>query len=89
MSNTEWVSQAAQFFADYATNKACGHTFLSEEVKGYWERLGHPEPHDARAWGLAAKKAAREGHVHVVGFGAAKTSNGSPKALWRARRAPF
>lgn len=86
MSNTEWVTQAARFFADYATNKACGHTFLSEEVKSYWDRLGHPTPPDARAWGLAAKKAMREGHVNTVGFGAAKTSNGSPKALWRARR---
>lgn len=85
MQKNEWVDQAAQFFANYAVNKACMHTFLSEEVRAYADRTGFPSPPDARAWGLAAKKAERSGAVMTVGFASAKTSNGSPKALWRAR----
>lgn len=87
MNTVDWVEEAANFFTDYATNKACGHTFLAEEVRAHWDRKRMPAPPDNRAWGVAAKKALKSGSVHVVGFGAAKTSNGSPKALWRARGA--
>lgn len=85
MQQKEWIDSAAQFFANYAVNKACMHTFLAEEVREYASRQGFPEPHDPRAWGLAAKQAMRQGAVTTVGFASAKSSNGSPKALWRAR----
>jgi hypothetical protein len=84
MDRKEWINQASNFFANYAYHKAQGYTFLAEDVKAFAQETGFPEPNDPRNWGVAARKARSDGRVHVVGFAAARTSNGSPKCLWRA-----
>lgn len=44
-----------------------------------------PAPPDGRAWGGVLQRAARAGVIAKAGYAPAKTSNLSPKVLWRAR----
>lgn len=76
----EWTKQAMALFSVYARNST--GPFLTEEARQYAESQGLKEPPDGRAWGHIAKSAQRAGIVVSAGFGAAKSSNGSPKVLW-------
>ena len=79
----EWTAKAVALFAEFA--KQAGHPFLTEEARQYAESHGLPEPTDGRAWGHIAKNCQRAGIVASAGFGAAKSSNGSPKVLWKTK----
>jgi NAD(P)H-dependent FMN reductase len=79
----EWTQKAVALFAEYA-GKAPS-SFLTEEARQYAESHGLSVPPDGRAWGHVAKKCQRAGVVASAGFGAAKSSNGSAKVLWRKK----
>lgn len=42
------------------------------------------EPNDRRAWGRVIQLLAGEGALKHVGYRRARSSNGSPKPVWRA-----
>ena len=79
----EWTKRAIALFSVYA-RKSTG-PFLTEEARQYAESHGLQEPPDSRAWGHVAKAAQKAGIVVSAGFGAAKSSNGSPKVLWKKK----
>lgn len=58
-------------------------TFLAEDVIAAARDV--PEPPTRKAWGAVIQRAAREGIIEKIGFAPAKTSNCSPKVLWRSR----
>lgn len=55
-----------------------------EDARDYAEGVGLPAPPDKRAWGAVAMTLARRGVIACQGWGAADSSNGSAKRLWRA-----
>jgi hypothetical protein len=79
----EWTKRASELFGEFA--KQSNGPFLTEEARFYAESHGLQSPPDGRAWGHVAKSAQRRGVVVSAGFAAAKSSNGSPKVLWRKR----
>jgi hypothetical protein len=79
-TSLNWTQRAVLLFTEYA--KQTPHPFLTEEAREFAEANGLPSPPDARAWGHVSKRCQRAGVIVSVGFGAAKSSNGSPKVLW-------
>ena len=79
----EWTKKAVALFAEYASQAF--DPFLTEEARQYAESHGLSTPPDGRAWGHVAKNCQRAGVVTSAGFGAAKSSNGSPKVLWKRK----
>ncbi len=79
----EWTKKAVALFAEYA--KQAPSPFLTEEARQYAESHGLSSPPDGRAWGHVAKNCQRAGVITSAGFGAAKSSNGSPKVLWKRK----
>jgi hypothetical protein len=79
----EWTKKAVALFAEYAAKKPL--PFLTEEARQYAESHGLSSPPDGRAWGHIAKRCQRDGLTVSAGFGSAKSSNGSPKVLWKAK----
>jgi hypothetical protein len=79
----EWTDKAVALFATFA--KITPSPFLTEEARQFAESRGLSSPPDGRAWGHVAKKCQRAGVVTSAGFGAAKSSNGSPKVLWKKK----
>jgi len=79
----DWTQKAVALFAEYASQVF--DPFLTEEARQYAESHGLSSPPDGRAWGHVAKKCQRAGVVTSAGFGAAKSSNGSPKVLWKRK----
>jgi hypothetical protein len=79
----EWTKKAVALFADFA--KQAPSPFLTEEARHFAESHGLSAPPDGRAWGHVAKNCQRAGVVISAGFGAAKSSNGSPKVLWKKK----
>jgi hypothetical protein len=79
----DWTQKAVALFAEYA--KKAPSSFLTEEARQYAESHGLSSPPDGRAWGHVAKKCQRAGVVTSAGFGAAKSSNGSAKVLWKIK----
>jgi hypothetical protein len=79
----DWTQKAVALFAEYASKAPS--PFLTEEARQYAESHGLSVPPDGRAWGHVAKKCQRAGVVASAGFGAAKSSNGSAKVLWRKK----
>ena len=75
-----WTEQAATYLRDYA-RATHGQPFLIEDAAEV-SRL--PSPPNAKAWGPAAQLAARRGWIVTAGYARARTSNRSPKTLWRA-----
>lgn len=57
-------------------------TFLAEDVRQFAEDE-HLETAEARAWGAIFRSAVRNGLIEKAGFAPAKSSNLSPKILWR------
>lgn len=78
----QWTRTALQavrcFLMTIGTN-----SFLTEDVRDYASAQGVDDPHDGRAWGHVMQRAKREGIAVPIGYAAAKSSNGSPKVLWR------
>lgn len=58
--------------------------FLAEDVREYAQERGLAEPPDARAWGVVMQRAQRERLVQAYAYAPARSSNGSPKVLWKA-----
>jgi hypothetical protein len=79
----EWTDKAVALFATFA--KITPSPFLTEEARQFAESHGLSAPPDGRAWGHVAKKCQSAGIVVSAGFGAAKSSNGSPKVLWKKK----
>ena len=62
-----------------------GSDFLTEQVREWGESMGFVDaPENAKAWGGVMRRSAANGVIRKVGYGAAKSSNLSPKVLWRA-----
>ena len=79
----DWTLKAVALFAEYA--RKAPSPFLTEEARQYAELHGLSSPPDGRAWGHIAKRCQRDGLTISAGFGSAKSSNGSPKVLWRKK----
>jgi len=79
----DWTLKAVALFAEYASRSF--DPFLTEEARVFAESHGLPNPPDGRAWGHVAKRCQRDGLTVSAGFGSAKSSNGSPKVLWKRK----
>ena len=79
----EWTNKAVALFAEFAIKTPS--PFLTEEARQFAESHGLTSPPDGRAWGHIAKRCQRAGITVSAGFGSAKSSNGSPKVLWKAK----
>lgn len=77
----DWTPRALQMLVAFARD-ARGD-FLIEDARAYAEARDLPAPTDERAWGHVAQRAKRAGLIEPVGFAASRSSNGSPKTLWR------
>lgn len=77
---SEWSGQALGLLIAFAKER--GGAFLVEEARAYAEAHGLPHPPDARSWGAVIRRAAAKRRVRKVGFGAAASSNCSPKVKW-------
>lgn len=76
-----WSDEALGLFRLYAVQHPEG--FLTEDVRAWANKLGFAPPPDGRAWGYVARRASREGVVRSSGYQKARSSNNSPKVLWR------
>ena len=76
----DWVTRAARYLALYSGVR---HRFLIEDAAEAWASEGREAPADKRWWGRATQLAKKRGHIVACGYGPARTSNGSPKVLWR------
>lgn len=57
-------------------------TFTTEDVRFDCDSIDIPG--DPRGWGHIAKAAQREGYIEPKGYAPVRSSNGSPKVLWRS-----
>jgi hypothetical protein len=76
-----WREIAISHVDDYARKHA---VFLAEDVIADADGKV-PEPPSRKAWGAVMQRAAREGTIEKAGYAPARTSNCSPKVLWRSR----
>lgn len=77
-----WKHRARGYLLEYlATHSG---TFLAEVVREFAEGRGMDYPPDGRAWGAVFQSAARESLIVKAGYAPARSSNLSPKVLWRA-----
>jgi hypothetical protein len=59
--------------------------FLTEQVREFCEREKCVDPPaNARAWGHIMRSAMRNGLIEKIGYAPARSSNLSPKVLWKA-----
>jgi hypothetical protein len=79
----DWTNKAVALFATFA--KITPYPFLTEDARQFAESRGLSSPPDGRAWGHIAKRVQRAGITVSAGFGSAKSSNGSPKVLWKKK----
>lgn len=78
-----WSDRAIAYVREFAGMED-GRAFLIEQAREYAEYHGLPLPPDGRAWGAVATRAARLGIIVRDGYGSARSSNNSPKCMWRA-----
>lgn len=84
-AGTNWNDLADKYLSKYLAEVGpWKDTFLVEEFRGWAERAGLPAPHNAKAFGPVIKRAEKRGWVRSAGYGAAASSNNSPKVLWQA-----
>lgn len=76
-----WKKRATGYLLEYLTTLRRGDDFLAEHVRDFARALDAPP--DARAWGWVLRDAARRGVIVKAGYAPAKSSNLSPKVLWR------
>lgn len=81
----KWSAKAMHALHLYCVQHP-GTKFLGEQVRE-WAELGKlvPVPPDERSWGSIFRSAAADGLLKRVGYAPAKSSNLSPKCLWRAK----
>lgn len=75
-----WSEQAYAAFLRIGKRMGVAHT---DTIRRTAEAEGLPPPPDGRAWGFVAMAMRKAGHVLFAGYAPAKSSNGSPKCLWR------
>lgn len=83
-AGARWRSQARGYLLEFLSLIATPEGFLAENVRDYAERHGIDAPPDGRAWGVVFQNAARDRLIVKMGYAPAKSSNLSPKVLWRA-----
>lgn len=76
----EWLEKAFAFVRQYAENH---DRFLTEDIRAA-SRGVVPVTENEKAWGAVMQRAARAGVLAPAGYAPAKTSNCSPKVLWRS-----
>lgn len=80
----DWSLRAAHALHEYA-QKHPGESFLAEDMRAWAEgKMLVSTPPTAKAWGAVFKSAAAQRLVVKAGYAPAKSSNCSPKTLWRA-----
>lgn len=79
----DWLREVVPLIGLYARNVAPG-TFLTEQAREAITKAGFRKPPNPKSWGPAMKLAEQAGLVAIAGYGAALSSNQSPKRLWRA-----
>jgi hypothetical protein len=79
----DWSTKAHNFLMQFA--RLNQNPFLVEEARAYAELCGLKAPPDGRAWGHIVQTARREQLLVSCGYGIAKSSNGSPKVLWKLK----
>jgi hypothetical protein len=58
--------------------------FLVESMREWAEQNNHIDaPENGRAWGSVVRHAFRQGVIGHAGYGLAKSSNLSPKVMWK------
>jgi len=77
-----WRARAIGYIREFAAYAR--EPFLAEDVREFAESSGLQEPTNAKAWGPVMQAAMRDGIIRPVGYAPARSSNGSPKVLWRA-----
>lgn len=81
---SDWKELAAQAVTYFSLFIAKGEEFLTEDVRAWAEREHVvPSAPDDRAWGHIMQALSRRGAIEFAGYGPSKSSNGSPKCLWR------
>lgn len=78
-----WKKRAHGYLLEFLTTLHIEEEFLAERVREF--AAGLDVPPDGRAWGWVMRDASRRGFIVKVGYAPAKSSNLSPKVLWRAR----
>lgn len=77
-----WQARARGYLLEYLSRNP--GDFLGEQMREFAEGKGMDAPPDGRAWGAVLQSAARAGLIRKVGYAPARSSNLSPKVLWRA-----
>lgn len=77
-----WRERALGYVREFAA--VSRKPFLTEDVRRYAETFGFESPPTAKSWGPVMQQAQREGVVQAFAFAPARSSNGSPKTLWKA-----
>lgn len=78
-SGDDWQDAALASLHQYALTH---ERFLTEEARADADQL--PDWVDGRAWGQVVRRAVRLGWIERAGFAPARSSNLSPKPLWRS-----
>jgi hypothetical protein len=81
----DWSDKALNLFLEFANSTS--DPFLVEQARAYAEDNGLTPPPDARAWGHIVRSARRSEKIVSCGFALAKSSNHSPKVLWKLKEA--
>lgn len=77
-----WSDIAFDFLEACAKVRAA--PFLAEDIIELAKAAHLEPPPDGRAWGGVFQRACRRGVIAKAGYAPAKTSNCSPKVLWRS-----
>lgn len=83
---SEWSGQALGMLVAFVSQ--IGRAFLIEEARAWAEARGLPTPPDKRAWGAVARRACAKKRIRKAGYGAAASSNCSPKVKWEPLHYP-
>lgn len=76
-----WKRRAHGYLLEFLCSRK--ESFLTEDVREFSERKGLDAPPDGRAWGAIMRAAAKEKIITKIGYAPAKSSNLSPKVLWK------
>ncbi len=79
----DWTTQAGAALYRFAQLRG-QRPFLIEDVRVFAHSAGVPDAPDSRAWGFVVQAAKRDGTICPVGYAKARSSNGSPKVLWKS-----
>lgn len=86
-NHKSWLERGVGLLRLYVV-KQNGKNFLSEDFVVWLHHdypISFPKPPDARAYGGIIRSAARANMIERVGYAPAKTSNCSPKCVWRGK----